>query len=76
MPIIEMHLMEGRTVEQKRSVAEAITDAVTRALGVKAETVRILITQHGAEDFSVAGITAGARSEQQTVLEQAKGYGI
>ena len=24
MPIIEMHLMEGRSVEQKRAVAEAI----------------------------------------------------
>lgn len=29
MPIIEMHLMEGRTTEQKSSAAKAITDAVT-----------------------------------------------
>ncbi len=69
MPIIEMHLMTGRSVEQKRAVAAAITDAVCNALGVKAETVRILVTEHGSEDFSVAGVTAGLRSERQQVPE-------
>lgn len=71
MPIIEMHLMTGRTVEQKRAVAAAITDAVCTTLGVKAETVRILVTEHGFEDFSVAGVTAGLRAERQRVSEGA-----
>jgi 4-oxalocrotonate tautomerase len=47
MPIIEMHLAEGRTPEQKRKVANAVTEAVMQALGVKSEAVRILITEHG-----------------------------
>jgi len=62
MPIIEMHLMEGRTVEQKCSVAEAVTEAVTRSLGVKADSVRILITEHGKEGFFVAGKTMAQRA--------------
>lgn len=62
MPIIEMHLLEGRTVEQKRKAAAAITAALTESLGVKPEQVRILITEHGYEDFSVAGKTAGERA--------------
>lgn len=61
MPIIEMHLLEGRTVEQKRGAAAAITQAVAQTLGVKPEQVRILITEHGFEDFSVAGKTVGER---------------
>jgi len=63
MPIIEMHLMQGRSREQKRAVAEAVAEAVTRTLGVKPEQVRLLITEHSSEEFSVGGITAGHRQE-------------
>jgi len=62
MPIIEMHLMEGRTAEQKRSVAAAMTEAVTRSLNVKAESVRILITEHDRDEFYVAGLTMAQRA--------------
>ncbi len=60
-----MHLLQGRSVEQKRQVAAAMTEAVVRTLAVKPEQVRILITEHGVEDFSVAGQTAGERRAQQ-----------
>lgn len=63
MPIIEMHLMEGRSVEQKRAVAEAVAEAVTRTLGVGPEQVRLLITEHSSEEFSVGGVTAGRKQE-------------
>ncbi|PKO94141.1 MAG: 4-oxalocrotonate tautomerase [Betaproteobacteria bacterium HGW-Betaproteobacteria-10] len=63
MPIIEMHLMQGRSVEQKRAVAEAVAEAVTRTLGVGPEQIRLLITEHSSEEFSVGGITAGRRQE-------------
>ena len=63
MPIIEMHLMQGRTIEQKRAVAEAVAEAVTRTLGVGPEQVRLLITEHGYEDFSVGGVTIGKKRE-------------
>lgn len=68
MPIIEMHLMTGRTVEHKRRLATEVAEAAARALDVDIATVRILITEHGLEDFSVAGITAGAKA-QNTVKE-------
>lgn len=55
MPIIEMHLLEGRTTEQKQRAAAAITQAVVDSLGVRADTVRILITEHEADEFYVAG---------------------
>ena len=64
MPIIEMHLMVGRSVEQKRAVAEAVAEAVTRTLGVGPEQVRLLIAEHGSEEFSVGGVTAGRKQEQ------------
>ncbi|MCH9829419.1 MAG: 2-hydroxymuconate tautomerase family protein [Gammaproteobacteria bacterium] len=65
MPIIEMHMMEGRSDDQKRSVAAAVTEAVTRSLGVAADSVRILITEHRREEFYVAGQTLAHRAEQR-----------
>lgn len=63
MPIIEMHLIQGRSKEQKRAVAEAVAEAVTRTLGVRPDQVRLLITEHSSEEFSVGGVTAGLRQE-------------
>lgn len=70
MPIIEMHLMQGRSVEQKRAVAEAVAEAVTRTLGVGPEQVRLLITEHSSEEFSVGGVTAGRRQEMAETSAQ------
>lgn len=63
MPIIEMHLLTGRTVEQKRRVMAAVAQATAQALDVNPQTVRILITEHGSNEFSVAGVSPAERSE-------------
>ena len=68
MPIIEMHLLVGRSTDQKRRAASAITAAVCGALDVKPEQVRILITEHGAEEFAVGGVTVGERQQDQAVV--------
>ncbi|MGQ0698982.1 MAG: 2-hydroxymuconate tautomerase [Panacagrimonas sp.] len=62
MPIIQFNLMEGRTIEQKRRLAEKVTDTVVEVLGVKRESVRILIHEMGLYDFSVGGVTAADRA--------------
>lgn len=64
MPIIEMHLLEGRSGEMKAKLAEAVTAAASDALGVSPETVRILITEHRQDQFYVAGI-AGRASDRK-----------
>lgn len=58
MPIIQFNLLEGRSVEQKRVLARRVTEAVVESLGVKPESVRILIHELGPYDFSVAGVPA------------------
>lgn len=67
MPIIEMHMIEGRTVEQKQRLAAAVTAAVAESLDCSPETVRILITEHGREEFYVGGMT---KSQRDALLEQ------
>jgi 4-oxalocrotonate tautomerase len=62
MPIIEMHLLEGRTVEKKRKAIAAMTAALVEALEVRPDQVRILITEHNNENFAVGGVTVGERN--------------
>ncbi|MAK92783.1 MAG: 4-oxalocrotonate tautomerase [Oceanospirillaceae bacterium] len=63
MPIIEMHFLEGRSLEDKARVAEKVTAAVVEALDCSPSTVRILITEHKHGEFYVAG-KAGRASDQ------------
>jgi 4-oxalocrotonate tautomerase len=59
MPIIQVNLLEGRTVEQKRALIGALTEAAVSALGVRRESVRILINELDREHFAVGGRTVG-----------------
>jgi 4-oxalocrotonate tautomerase len=56
MPIIHVHMFEGRTVDQKRKLVAAMTDAVVKTLDTKPETVRILLHDMSKNDMSVAGV--------------------
>ena len=69
MPIIEMHMMEGRTPEQKQRVAAAITEAVRTSLGVRPESIRVMITEHTTDGFYVAGAPLIGRQEQKANSE-------
>lgn len=61
MPIIQVHLLEGRSVAQKRGMIAAITNAVVNSLGVSPESVRILIDEMPPEHFALAGVSAGEK---------------
>jgi 4-oxalocrotonate tautomerase len=56
MPFVQIELIEGRTVEQKRDMAKEVTDAICKSLGVPAETVRIIIRDMSRENFATAGV--------------------
>jgi len=49
-------MFEGRTVDQKRKLVSAVTDAVVKTLETKPETVRILLHDMSKSDMSVAGV--------------------
>jgi 4-oxalocrotonate tautomerase len=71
MPIIQVNMLEGRTVAQKRAMIAAITDAVVDSLGVRAESVRIMINEMHPEHFALAGVSAG----QQPLDRRGNGHG-
>jgi len=52
MPTYHIEMMEGRTVEQKRLLAEAITRVTTEVLGSLPESVDIMITDVKRENWA------------------------
>jgi len=63
MPIVQVNMLQGRSVEQKRKLAKGITAAVVEALSVKPEQVRVMIHEMGGDDFAIAGESAAERGQ-------------
>ena len=50
-----MHILEGRTVEQKRKMVDGVTKAICDSLTIRPEKVRTIISKMDNENFAVAG---------------------
>ena len=55
MPIINVQLFEGRTVEQKRAYAKALTEASVEILGCSASAVDVIFTDVKKSDWASGG---------------------
>lgn len=55
MPTLRVELMEGRTVEQKRALVQALTQAVVNTLGTKPEAVDVLLYDIKRHDWATGG---------------------
>ena len=55
MPIINVKLVEGRTVEQKRAMVKAVAQAVSETLGVAETAIWISIEDMKPENFAQGG---------------------
>ncbi len=56
MPIIHVNMYEGRTIDQKRKLVVAMTEAVVKSLDVKPDAVRIILHDIPKQNLSVAGV--------------------
>lgn len=58
MPFAQIHIIEGRTEEQKRAIIEKVTAALVEAVGVPVDTVRVLISEVPKTQWGIGGKTA------------------
>jgi 4-oxalocrotonate tautomerase len=56
MPVIQITLSQGRSVEQKRELIEVLTKETARIMKTQEEKVRILIYEVSKENWGNAGI--------------------
>ena len=55
MPIIRVEMLKGRTTEQKRKMAQELTDAFINTAGGNVAAVQVLITDVEKEDWAAGG---------------------
>ena len=55
MPTYHVEMLEGRTLEQKKKLVEAITRVSVEILGGQAESVDILITDIKRDNWATGG---------------------
>ena len=55
MPSIHVQLFAGRTVDQKRALAAALTEATVRTLGGSPEAVDVIFTDVQKHDWATGG---------------------
>jgi len=55
MPVIQISMLEGRTVEQKRELVEKVTDVVVDTIKTNRSAVTIVIHEMKKENWATAG---------------------
>lgn len=56
MPIVNIQILKGRSLEQKKKLTRAVTDAVVSAIGVKPDAVWIVVEEMEKENFATGGV--------------------
>lgn len=61
MPFIQVKMFEGRSNEQKKKLAAAITEAVTKTLAVDAKAVQVVVEELPKANWCIGGEMASER---------------
>jgi len=56
MPIVQIHLLEGRSVEQKRALVDKVTKAICETVNVPPDAVKIVLSDMARHDYAHAGV--------------------
>lgn len=55
MPIVQIEMLEGRNLDQKRAMAKKVTEAIVETLQCKPEAVTIIMREMPREHLAKAG---------------------
>jgi len=56
MPILQVEMLKGRTLDQKREMVSKVTDVISETLQCSREAVIIIIREMEPENLSKAGV--------------------
>lgn len=65
MPLIQIHLIKGRTPEKKERLIKEVTENVSNILECPQSSVRIIIQEMEPEHFGIAGESVKKRNEKE-----------
>ena len=55
MPIINIDMIAGRTLDQKRKLVKSVTKAVCESIGTTPERVKIKLNDMEPENYAISG---------------------
>ncbi len=58
MPIAQIHILEGRTNEQKEALISEVTQAIMKALDAPQQSVRVILSEMPKQHFGIGGESA------------------
>ncbi len=56
MPLVQITMLKGRTIEQKRKLVERVTDAIAEEAKTPKEGVVVTIVEVEREDYARGGV--------------------
>jgi 4-oxalocrotonate tautomerase len=56
MPTVQIHLLEGRTIEQKRAMVDKVTKAICETANCPPEAVKIILDEMKFDNYAEAGV--------------------
>ena len=56
MPMVQVTMLQGRTVEQKRKLAQRITDAMVEEIGARREAIVVAFNEVSRENYASGGV--------------------
>lgn len=62
MPMIRVEMLPGRSLEQKRDYAKAVTELSAEILGCSTTAVSIVFTEVEREDWATGGVLVSDRT--------------
>jgi len=63
MPLVEIHMLAGRTDEQKKALLTSVTKAVHESIGAPLESIRVWVQEFSPTEYMIAGVLAAERKK-------------
>ena len=63
MPVVTVQLWEGRTLEQKRALVKAITEAMVEHAGAKPDNLHVVLQEVPKENWGLGGVLGVDRTD-------------
>lgn len=70
MPFVVVHMWEGRTVEDKRALTKAITDAMVTHAHARPDALHVVIQEYPQENWARGGVLGVDRAAEDTATAQ------
>ncbi|MDD8019741.1 MAG: tautomerase family protein [Acidobacteriota bacterium] len=63
MPLVEIHLLQGRTKEQKKALLTAVTAAVHQSIQAPLDSIKVWIQEFPPDEYMSAGVLAAEKKQ-------------